>query len=121
MIARTVWWCFGVTVSLVPLMAACFLMDDFAPAPKDVKGSEMEGRVERGSGLTAARTPWWSRVSLGVVLTAETASSVPGWGTKVPQATCHGQKTNKQTNPCAMCSVSVTKCVNPVLRPLSCK
>ena len=91
------------------------------PAPKDVKGSEMEGRVERGSGLTAARTPWWSRVSLGVVLTAETASSVPGWGTKVPQATCHGQKTNKQTNPCAMCSVSVTKCVNPVLRPLSCK
>ena len=29
MIARTVWWCFGVTVSLVPLMAACFLMDDF--------------------------------------------------------------------------------------------
>ena len=35
------------------------------PAPKDVKGSEMEGRVERGSGLTAARTPWWSRVRLG--------------------------------------------------------
>lgn len=24
-----VWWCFGVIVSLVPLMAACFLMDDF--------------------------------------------------------------------------------------------
>ena len=78
------------------------------PAPKDVKGSEMQGRVERGSGLTAARTPWWSRVSLGVVLTAESASSVPGWGTKVPQATRHGQKTNKQTNK-PMCNV-LCKC-----------
>ena len=31
-------------------------------------------------------------------LTLEGLSSIPGWGTKIPQAMWHGQKKEKQTN-----------------------